>query len=342
MSLRERTFERLKKSINGEALDAHGVFNFYTYPFYHEVTKVPLDQYFSDPKLQLDIQVEVLDRLEGVGNPCPDVGSVAESNSFGAPIHFDAEGFISVSDMGIEDEDDVAELNFKGVRGGEYMNFCLETLEYMVGHCPDRYRVNPPIVMGPFTVASQMCGPQEFCVATLEDPDMVEALLDKVIDAEVQYMKEMEKILGSLHHILVCDDISAFLSANGFEEFVKGTYDRLFAEFPNTQRWLHNDANAKHLAKFIPDCGFKAWQYGPCMTGPEAAELTRNEVTLLGGFKPLELAKWSVEETEERTNKLIDEFAGNPRLVISAMGSVNQVPIENLLKVLHVADERKI
>ena len=51
------------------------------------------------------------------------------------------------------------------------------------------------------------------------------------------------------------------------------------------------------------------------MTGPEAAELTKNEVTLLGGFKPLELAKWSVEETEERTNKLIDEFGGTSGIV---------------------------
>lgn len=342
MGLRERTFERLRKSIEGEKTDAHGVFYYYTYPFYHSATNVPLDQYFSNPKIQMDTQLSVLDRLEGVGNLTPDVGSVAESSSFGAPVRFDAEGFISVHDLGLEDEDDVAALQFSGVHGDNYMKVGLETLEYFVAHAPSGYQVNPLNVMGPFTVAAQLCGPQNACVATLEDPDMLEMLLDTVIDAEVQYMKEMEKILGHLDHILIADDISAFLSTNGFKEFVADTYQRLFAEFPNTERWLHNDANAKHLAPFIAGCGFKAWQYGPCMTTQEASELTKNEITLFGGFKPLELQKLSLEETIEDTNKLIDSFAGNSRQVISTQGSVNQVSPEKLLAILRVADERKI
>lgn len=342
MGLRERTFERLRKSIAGEKCDAHAAFSYYTYPFYHSVTGVPLDTYFHDPKVQLETQLAVLDQLEGVGNPAPDVGSVAEASSFGAPVRFDAEGFISVHSMGIEDEDDVAGIQTSGPYGENYMKVALETLEYFAAHTPKHYKVNPPIVMGPFTVASQLCGTSEFCIATLEDPEMVEALLDKVIDAEVRYMKEMEKILGSLNHILVCDDISAFLSAAGFQEFVMPTYDRLFAEFPNTQRWLHNDAKAKHLAPYISQCGFKAWQHGTCLNPREAAELTEGKVTMLGGLAPLELAKYSVEETEEVCNKVLDQFAGNSRMVLGAMGSVNQVPIENLLKVMHVCDERKI
>ena len=345
MDLRERTFDRMRKSIAGEKCDAHSAFLYYTYPFYHNVTGIPLDKYFHDPATQLEIQLEVLDQLDGVGNPQPDVGSVAEASSFGAPVRFDAEGFISVHEIdGLESEEDIEELKFSGIRGDNYMKVALETLEYFVAHTPSRYKVNPPIVMGPFTVGSQMYGTGDFCMATLEDPDMVETFLDKIIDAEIEYIKEMEKIMGGkLGHILMCDDISSFLSPGVYREFVLPTYERVFAEFPNCQRWLHNDAKAKHLATIIAEeSGFQAWQYGPCMTPAEAAELTKGKITMFGGLAPLDLAGYSVEETEEVCNRVIDEFNGNSRMVLGTMGSVNQVPIPNLRKVLEVADSRKI
>lgn len=346
-TLRERTHRRMAQSIAGEPSDGHSVFYFYTYPFYQNVTGMPLPEYFHDPKMQLDMQAKVLDMLDGVGNLCPDVGSVAEASSFGCPVRFDNAGFISVHEYpglkDIEDADEIDELlHFQGPYGDNYMKVALETLKYMVENCPERYKVNPPVVMGPFTVACQMFGPGDFCEMTLIDPDIVTTLMDRIVEAEIAYMKEMEKILGSLHHILVCDDISAFLSPGLFEEFVMPYYDKLFAEFPNTQRWLHNDANAKHIAHLIPKCGFKAWQYGPCMTAKEAAELTGNQVTLFGGFKPLELANMSLEEVETKLNELFDEFDGNPKQVVATMGSVNQVPLENLKLILKMCDERKI
>ena len=45
-TLKERNAERLRKSIAGEKADGHAVFNYYTYPFFHAVTKVPLNEYF--------------------------------------------------------------------------------------------------------------------------------------------------------------------------------------------------------------------------------------------------------------------------------------------------------
>ena len=57
---------------------------------------------------------------------------------------------------------------------------------------------------------------------------------------------------------------------------------------------------------------------------------------------PMELAKMTVEETEAECNRVIDEFNGNSKMVLGTMGSVNQVPIPNLLKVLEVCDNRKI
>ena len=169
------------------------------------------------------------------------------------------------------------------------------------------------------------------------------AILDLVIETQVNFIKAQEKILGApLHHILVCDDLSAFLSEPAYQEFILPAYDKLFKEFPNTQRWLHNDSTARHVAPDIPKGGMVAWQYHPSISPQDALALTGNKVSLLGGLNPVELAGLTEEQTIEKCNQVIDSFGGNNRCVLAAGGSINQVPLANLRAMFRVADERKI
>ena len=70
-TLKERNAERLRKSIAREKADGHAVFNYYTYPFFHAVSKVPLNEYFHNPKVMFETQLEVLEQLDGCGNLAP-------------------------------------------------------------------------------------------------------------------------------------------------------------------------------------------------------------------------------------------------------------------------------
>lgn len=56
----------------------------------------------------------------------------------------------------------------------------------------------------------------------------------------------------------------------------------------------------------------------------------------------MELAGLTVEETVEKCTEVLKFFEGNPKCVLAAGGSVNQVPIENLRAMFRVADEFKI
>jgi uroporphyrinogen-III decarboxylase len=218
----------------------------------------------------------------------------------------------------------------------------LTTLQYMVDHCPEGYRVNPHPLMGPFTVGAMLRGISDFCADTISEPDLVNRILDVVVETQIRFLKAQEKILGTLHHILVADDLSAFLSEPSFREFVLPRYEQVFKDFPNTQRWLHNDSTARHIATAIADSGMVAWQYLQDISPQDALELTRGEVTLLGGLSPLDLQKWTAEETYDKCIETLKSFGGNNRCVLSAGGSVNQVPIENLKAMFKAADDYKI
>ena len=342
-TLKERNAERLRKSIAGEKCDAHAVFNFYTYPFFQAHTGVNLDEYFHNPKVCFECQLEALEKIDGLGNFLPDVGAVAETSALGGHVRFDEHGFISVTPAEIEEVEDVLAIKPGDPYGDNYMRHALENMEYMVQHCPEGYKVNPHPIMGPFTVGAQLRGISDFCADTIAEPELVDAVLDLVIETQINFLHAQEKILGGpLHHVLVCDDLSAFLSAESYEKIIIPAYDKLFAEFPGTQRWLHNDSTARHVAHLIPKAGLRAWQYLPSIPPQDALELTENKVTLLGGLSPVELAGFSEQQTVDKCNEVIDAFGGNSRCVLAAGGSVNQVPLANLKAMFRVADERKI
>lgn len=345
-TLRERNFRRLKQSIAGEKSDGHAVFHFYTFPFFQAVTGVNLDDYFHKPNITLECQIEALEKLEGIGNPVPDMGPVAEASGLGGIVQFDENGYISIHpnpDIAeAEDADDLDWLEPGDPYGDNYMRRALETLQYMVDNCPEGYRVNPHPVMGPFTVGASLRGIGDFCADTIAEPDLVNKVLDVAIETQIRFMRAQEKILGSLHHIFLADDLSAFLSEAAYREFILPGYQRLFKEFPNTQRWLHNDSTARHVAPAIADSGMVAWQYLPSIKPQEALELTSGKVSLLGGLSPLDLQKWTADETYNNCVNLLKSFEGNTRFVLAAGGSINQVPIDNLMAMFKAADDYKI
>ncbi len=345
-TLRDRNFRRLKESIAGVKSDGHAVFNFYTFPFFTAVTGVKLDEYFHNPEVTLQSQIEALDQLDGIGNPLPDMGSVAEASGLGAQVAFDDQGFISAhANPKIAEATSIADLDWLkpgDPYGDNYMGQALKTLEYMVENCPEGYKVNPHPVMGPFTVGATIRGVSQFAMDTLLDPDLVNKILDIVVETQVSFMKAQEKILGSLHHILVADDLSAFISEESYRDIVLPRYHQLFADFPNTQRWLHNDSTARHVAPAIADSSMVAWQYLPEIPPMEALELTKGRVSLLGGLSPLDLKDWTEEETYDNCTEVLKSFGGNNKFVLAAGGSVNQVPIENLKAMFRAADDYKI
>lgn len=342
-TLRERTFTRLAQSIAGEKSDAHSVFNYYTFPFFQSLTGVDLNDYFHNPKTTLDTQLKVYEMLDKCGNFAPDTGPVAETNALGGEVYFDRKGFINVHTSGIEDIDDIKDLKPGDPYGDNYMRKGLECLEYLLANAPKGYKVNPPNMMGPFTVAAQLRGISDLCADTIMEPEFVKALLDICTETTINYINASEKTMGgTLHHILISDDLSSFLNPELYEEFVMPTYKAIFKEFPKTQFWLHNDAKATHIAHYIAEVGFAAWQYAPSMDVMETYNATKGKVSLLGGLSPVELQSLTEEETYQACIAKLKSFEGHNKFVLGVGGSVNQIPIENLMAMFRAADEFKI
>ena len=341
-TLRGRTFERLRRSIAGEPSDGFGLFHYYTYPFYKSVTGVDLNGYFHDPKVIFDTQYETIEKIDKCGSFQPDEGAVAEVSSLGGIVQFDKEGFISIKARELEDEEILA-IRPGDPYGDNYMRRALEALQYMVDNAPKDIKVNPPVCHGPVTVCAQLMGMEDFFIRLMMDPEVIEPLLDVAVETNIRFMKAAEKILGApLHHLLIADDFSAMMKEDMYREYVIPRYQAIFREFPHTQRWLHNDAKADHLCGAIADAGIQAWQHSLSIDLQTAMENAGGRVSLMGGIKPVTLQKLTAEETYDLCVETMKKFNGNTKFVLAAGGSINQVPLENVMAMFRAADEFKI
>ena len=310
------------------------------------MTGVDLNEFFHDPKTTLECEIQTFEQIEVIGNPLPDMGSVPVASGLGGVVQFDDAGFISVHPnpriVAAETVEDLDWLEPGDPYGDNYMRKALESLQYMVDNCPAGYRINPHPIQGAYTTGANIRGISEFCIDTLIQPQFVKRVLEVVIETQFRFLTAQKEILGSLSHILVGDDLSAFLSEPVYRQFILPTYSALLEAFPETPFWLHNDSTARHVAPAIGDSGMKAWHYHPDIAPQDALELTGGRVTLLGGLSPLDLQKWTAQETYDKSIEVLESFGGNTKFVLAAGGSVNQVPVENIMAMFKAADDFEI
>lgn len=337
--------QRLEGSISGDKVDRQPVHFFIDAPFCCSVTGIPMGEYYSSAQTMMECQLETYDKIGGFGTLYADFGVVAEGSAYGGVVCADPTGVLALRPNGIETLEDVMRLRPMDLYGDHLVGRSLRIMEYMVSHRPAGYEVETTRVIAPFTTAAMVRGLSDLCADTYEDPEMVKALLDLVVEDLIRYVKEQERILGHpAKRILLADDISSFLGLSAFQEFVRPYYDRFWAAFPHSQRWLHNDANAAHLAGAIADAGFQLWHAGSCIDVHKAMTDAEGRVSIAGALHPIHVLKDGTPDTVYRTVcDFIRACQGNPKHIVSAGGYITwDTPVENVKAVICAADDTAI
>ncbi len=345
MSIGEENLRNVKKSIEGGKPARQPFLLFLNFPLVKSMTGVELREYFEDPKIMMDAQIEVNARLGLEGPICPDYGIVAECSAMGSPVLLDGKGFPSIQ-TGKESslEEVLRDLQPGDPWGGNWETRSLETLEYMISHVPPGFCVENPPVMAPFTIGAEYRGIEEFCVELYEEPEMIHELLRVSLETLIRYCREQQKILGErMEHILICDDTSGFLTPDNYRKFVMPYLDKFYGEFPGVERWLHNDADSLHLSELIAEAGFKFWHTGRCFSITEARKRTGGKVSLCGNLSPVEeLLRGTPKDVADAVNRQIKAFNGDSRYILGTGGFISYgTPEENLRALIQTVWEQE-
>lgn len=339
---RTEYWERLAGSIQGKKMKHHACFLFLDAPFCCSITGVSMSDYYASASTMMECQLKAYDMIGGYGFLYADFGVVAEGTAYGGVLRRDPVGVLSLKPAGIETLEDVRVMKPADLQGDNLMAESLRIMEYMAAHKPDDYALETTRVIAPFTTGAMLRGISDFCADLYEDPVMVTEMMDLLCEDLIRYVKAQEQILGhEAPYILLADDLSSFLSREMFDTYIRPVYDKFYSAFPNAQRWLHNDADAAHIAASIADAGFQVWHAGYCIDVHQAMKDCNDRVSIVGNLPPVRMLQ---EGTPDSVYQTVCDFVrscnGNTKYVISVGGYVPwDTPLENIRAMIQAVDD---
>ena len=157
---------------------------------------------------------------------------------------------------------------------------------------------------GVFERLHNLMGMEDAMAAFYEEPEEVEALIDFIVDVELEYAKVMIERVGIdavLHHDDWGSLKTTFLSPSMFDEFITPAYKKIYGYYKDHGVLVihHNDAYSATLVPSMIEMGIDIWQ-GPTPTNniPELIEKYGGQITFMGEIetKELDLPDWTQEK----------------------------------------------
>ncbi|MHB1452400.1 MAG: uroporphyrinogen decarboxylase family protein [Saccharofermentanales bacterium] len=175
---------------------------------------------------------------------------------------------------------------------------------------------------GPFTIACNLRGTQEFCIDLYENPGYAGEMLDFLTDAIIAKIKAWRRYFGLplySDRLAFADDSAALMSDDMYREFVLPRHKRLIDALSTGEKphMMHLCGNASHLFRTLRDeLDVKEFDTGfPIRHGELVRELGQ-EVTIHGGPTSQLLLGGTREEVVSETRRILMEVKASSQKFI--------------------------
>jgi uroporphyrinogen decarboxylase len=219
-------------------------------------------------------------------------------------------------------------------------------LEYVSAHLPDGMGFITNHGGGPFEIVSRIMSLERFCLALYDDPDLVDAVCQRVGGLLESYC----------HHIADLPNVVAWMQGDdmGFRSATLVSPEVLRARFLPWHQRFARIAHERGLPYFLHSCGDvseimedlistvaidgKHSFEDAILPAPEFQARYGDRVATLGGVDLNILAAASPERVREYTRAQISACAPRGRYVVGSGNSIpSYVPIDNYLAMLNTA-----
>jgi uroporphyrinogen-III decarboxylase len=184
------------------------------------------------------------------------------------------------------------------------------------------HRIRFAVARGPMNIASYLMGTIEFLTMMMLNPEKAARLIKKITLFLKQWLDLQRQTFPSIDGIFLLDDIIGFLGKAEFLAFGLPAFKELFTKDVSV-RFLHNDAQCRVSAPFLPEMQVNLLNMGFDITLNELKALTGNTVALLGNIPPRDvLANGTPQEVKRVTTGLVHSLQDRSRVILSCGGGM--------------------
>ncbi len=313
-----------------------------TAPFLNTLAGVGLKDYYFDPALKLEVQLEFQDRFpEALCWPgvWADFGALCEPSAFGCDIDWPQGGGMPMAQPVIRSLSDLDAVRPIDPLKDGLLPRALDDYRYFWGHLDpvyiDEYGYLDGVAasFGPVELAAVLLGHAAFFLNLITEPEAVHRLLEITTESVLSWLKAHEPINGPLKRIAIADHIPGQVSREHFEEFWLPYTRRILAEFPEATFLYHNEYPIPYLDA-LAELDFDVFHFGGELAPVKAA--LGEKMTLMGNLHPVEsMLAGSPERVKAEALACLDEGATGGRFLLSTAGGLApDTPAENVAAML--------
>lgn len=293
-----------------------------------EITGATVRQAITDAGVQAEAVLALHERFQtDVLLTAMDLS--VEAELFGCQIRMEDDEIPTVIGRRVTSAEEVAALVIPAAGSGRSAVH-LETAARLV-----RQQSDCPVlggVIGPFSLAGRLFGVSEALELSLADPELLEALLNKVTDFLTAYVVAFRE--QGAAGVIMAEPAAGLLSPRGLGRFSSAFVRRIIQQTCTDSFTvvLHNcGAKLVHLPKVL-ESGAEIYHFGAPMDLLQALAQVDESVILAGNLDPSAVFHAGTpEEVQFKTQELLQGAVGKRNFVISSGCDLPpHTPVENL------------
>lgn len=185
---------------------------------------------------------------------------------------------------------------------------------------------------GPFTIVSQLLGPDKVGPALCCHTGMVHFLLERATEFLTEYARAFKATgIGGL---VMEENVASYLPAHALKDFSSQYLRQVLAAVQDgdfTVMVSHSQATLEQLDSIL-ESGAKAYHFGPAMDMVRALSQATPDILMCGNLDPDRIfGKSSADEVFRHTTKLLSDAGRFSNFVIGSGGEVPlHAPLQNL------------
>ena len=238
-----------------------------------------------------------------------------EAEAFGSPIRFSEYDVPTVTAAILNEPQDIVSLRTPVVGDGR-TDECVKGVELACKMITDR-----PVfasVIGPFSLAGRLMDMTNIMIMALEDPEFVEATLEKVTAFITTYILAL-KAAGA-NGVVMAEPAAGLLSPKLNRDFSIRYVDRVrrAVEDENFLMIYHNCGHVLPQLADVAASGVRAFHLGNAINLKRALEILPGGVIVMGNIDPVMIRNGTPEMVEDATYSLMQVCGRYPNFIVSS------------------------
>ncbi len=250
-----------------------------------------------------------------------------EAESLGLKINFPENDSPAVSEHSIKNRAllEKVKASYKGITGR--MDINIDTVKKLSENLDIK---KGAYVIGPFSLACELCGVNDLLLNTLLDPELVNEFVDFTVDVISDYANKLFE--AGADTVCVLEPTAMMLSAEQYEDFSLNPFKKLLNNVNNQPLILHICGNTTHLIDSMCKSGASALSLDWQVDFKEVIKHIPENIDLIGNLDPVKIfLNGDFQSVSEATRKLLDEMKGYSNFILSSGCDIPlETPLENI------------